>query len=66
METDDNTCLFVYFLLSRFGDVTEALKYRGHHMTGNVEVMALWARFSSEGMTKMAVEEFLMMAYEQV
>ena len=35
-------------------------------MTGNVEVMARWARFSSEGMTKMAAEEFLMMAYEQV
>ena len=35
METEDNTQLFAYYLLSVFGSVTEALKSEGHGMTGN-------------------------------
>ena len=33
-------------------------------MVGNDEVMTLWAKFSGEGMTKIAAEEHL--AYEHV
>ena len=66
METEDNTQLFAYYLLSVFGSVTEALKSEGHDMTGNEDVMALWAKYSIEGLTKVAAEEHLMMAFEHV
>ena len=35
-------------------------------MGDNAEVMDLWARYSSEGLSKISAEELLMKAYEQV
>ena len=45
---------------------TEGQKSEGRRMAGNAEVMDLWAKFSSEGMTKVAAEEHLMMAQERI
>ena len=66
MEKDHSTQLFAYYLLSVFGSATEALKSEGHSMTGNEEVVAFWAKFTSEGLAKEAAEEHLMMAFEHV
>ena len=62
METDDVTHLYACYLIACFGGITEALRTEGHQMIGNQEVMDLWARFSGEGMSKMAAEEHLRMA----
>ena len=37
-----------------------------HSMTGNSEVMELWAKHSGEGTSKMATEELLKVACEQI
>ena len=66
MKVDDNSHLFVCYLLSVFSDFTEGHSSEGHSMAGNAEVMDLWVRFSSEGMNKKAAEEHLMMAFENV
>ena len=63
MGTDDNSDLYACHLLSAFGDFAEGHSSEGHRMAGNAEVMELWARFSGEGMSKMAAEEHLKMAY---
>ena len=64
-ETDGYSHLFACYLLSGFSTFTEGQKSSGHHMAGNAEVMDLWAKFSSKGMTKVATEEHLMMTYER-
>ena len=66
IETDDNTHLYAYYLLFCFGSLTEALKAEGHHMTRNEEVMALWVKFTSEGLSRKDAEELLMVAYKNV
>ena len=66
VETDGYSHHFTCYLLSVFGTLTEGQKSEGHRMAGNAEVMDLWAKFSSEGMTKLAAEEHLMMAYERI
>ena len=66
METNDNARRFACYLLFRFGGLTEALRAEGHHMMGNEEVMALWAKFTSKGLAKETAEELLMMAYRNV
>ena len=66
LETDGYSHLFACYLLSVFGTFTEGQKSDGHLMAGNAEVMDLWAKFSNERMTKVAVEEHLMMAYERI
>ena len=64
LETDGYSHLFACYLLSVFGTFTEGQKSEGHRMAGNAKVMDLWAKFSSEGMTKVT-EEHLMKAYER-
>ena len=64
METDDVTHFYACYLITCFGGITEAL--RTDQMIGNQDVMDLWARFSGEGMIKMAAEEHLRMACEHV
>ena len=66
LETDGYSHLFACYLLSVFGTFTEGQKSESHRMAGNAEVMDLLAKFSSEGMTKVAAEEHLMMAYERI
>ena len=46
------------FLLYIFGDFTQS--HRDHNMFENKEVLDLWAKFSDEGMTRVAAEEHLM------
>ena len=65
-ETDSYSHLFACYLLSVFDTFTEGHKSASHCMAGNEEVMGLWAKFSSEGMTKQAPEEHLMMAYDRI
>ena len=67
-ETDSYSIshLFACYLLSVFGTFSEGHQSASHCMAGNEEVMGLWAKFSSEGMTKQAAEEHLMMAYEHI
>ena len=52
LETDSYSHLFACYLLSVFGTFTEGQKSDGDCMAGNAEVMDLWAKFSSEGMTQ--------------
>ena len=66
LGTDGYSHFFACYLLSVFGTSTEGQKSEGHRMAGNTEVMDLCAKFSSEGMTKVAAEEHLMMAYERI
>ena len=65
-ETDSYSHLFACYLVSAFGTFTEGHKPASHCMVRNEEVMGLWAKFSSQGMTKQAAEEHLMMAYERI
>ena len=53
-EADSYPHLFACYLLSAFGIFTEGKKSASHCMAGNKEVIDLWEKFSSEGMTKMA------------
>ena len=65
-KADSYSHLFACYLLSAFDTFTEGQKSTSHCMAGNKEVMDLWAKFSSEGMTKVVSEEHLMMAYERI
>ena len=65
-EADSYSHVFACYLLSAFGTFTEGQKSASHCMAGNKEVMNLWAKFSSEGITKMSAEEHLMMTYERI
>ena len=66
METDDNSHLFACYLVSVFGDCVQGHQSNDHHMTGNKEVMGLWAKLFSEGITSVAAEEQLKTAYGHV
>ena len=66
METDDNSYLFACYLVSVFGDYAQGHQCNDQHMTGNKEVMDLWAKLSSEGMKSVAAEEQLKTAYGHV
>ena len=66
MEMENSSKLYVLYLLSAFADFDEAHSMPGLYMTGNSEVMELWGKHSGEGMTKMAVEELLRVACEQI
>ena len=65
-EADSYSQLFACYLLSVFDIFTEGHQSASHCMAGNEEVMGLWATFSSQGMTKQAAEEHLMIAYERI
>ena len=64
-KTDSYSHLFACYLLSVYGTFIEGHKSASHCMAGNEEVMGLWAKFSSESMTKQTAEEHLIMAYER-
>ena len=66
MEMENSSKLYVLYLLSAFADFDEAHSMPGLYMTGNSEVMELWGKHSGEGMTKMATEELLRVACEQI
>ena len=63
MEVDNSPSVFALYLLSVFGDFARSHSAEGHQMGDNAEVMDLWTRYSSEGLSKISAEELLMKAY---
>ena len=57
VEMDDSGDLYVLYLVSRYGKRATALTARNIFMTRNEKVMALWSKYSDEGMTRIDASE---------
>ena len=58
--------LYALWLVSQYGHRLTALSSRNLAINKNAKVMDFWSRFSSENMSRLAAEELLMRAYEQL
>ena len=65
VESEGADELYALYLVSRFGSRGTALTASNLYITRNQNVMALWSKYSDEGMKRQDADELLMEAYEQ-
>ena len=66
MEGNESSQMYATYLVSHFSNRATASSVKGFYMADNEEVMAIWVKFSSEGMTRIDTYEHLRVFYDRI